>query len=222
MKKAIQIAIVFLVFGHLSGCGGDSFASLFHETMAIYNELADNMLFVCDESTAEEFSTKKMEKMTKRWGDLNARVEAYLKRTDAESNPKIKFEIANLFIEYSGEYLAVQNRIQEQVKRCDDLRYKIYLDRYPKYKEPQFQGMLKVADLGVECPKLTTAMAAPNSFSLKQLLPENPFEKSESIGMPGGPGGMPGGMPGGPGGMPGGMPGGPGGMPGGPGGMPRP
>jgi hypothetical protein len=212
MKHRLRLLAALVMLGSLTGCSGDSFGSLFHETLAIYNELADNMVFICDEESAGRFMGLPKEKLDKRWHALTQRVQDYLKRLDADANPKIKFDIINQFVDHVDEFLAVQIRLKEQFVRIDDIRYKIYKERYGHLGK---KG--EVADLERECPELTKVLAISKALDLSAVLQDNPFDaeaaKSKGNmgapqpGVPGAPG-APGMGPGGPGpiGPPGGGP----------------
>jgi hypothetical protein len=167
MKHRLRAAALALLLLPTAGCG-DSFGSLFHEMLATYNEMADNMLFVCDEDTAEAFTNLRMSKITKRWQKITQRAQEWLKRTDFNDNPKVRYELTNLFIDYSDEYVSVMDRLKEQYERLEQIRIKIYIGRYGQFH--------KTADLDVECPQITKVMKAAQQLALKDLLPMNALD----------------------------------------------
>jgi len=201
MMKPFRFLILALAVSQVTGCSGDTFSSSFYELIAIYNEMADSMIFVCDEDSADVFNKVKYTSLNSRWTAVTTRMSKFLEKAEEPEKKKIIQE----FVDYLDQLLDAQNRITDQVKRLDQLRKKLAQEKYGHAK--------LVVDYDSEWPKITQVMKSPKNFKVKDAIPENPFENKANQGgmmpnmpgMPGGPGGMPG-MPG-PGGAPPPMPG---------------
>ncbi len=195
MKKHLRFITALLLIS-ATGCAGDSFGSLYHEALAILNELADDMVFITDEASAQEFNKNKSRTSEGRWDALSKRAGKWAERSGADESPKVRLQLANQFVDQIDEYLAVQQRLNDQLARLKALRIAVAKENRRKALEEE-GVQVDLATLFVdevkECPRLTESLRIPEKFSMAQMVPNNPFLHARTQMPPAGPG--PGGGP---------------------------
>lgn len=126
-----RLLLVLLVLG-LTGCG-DTPRTIFRDAVTTYNELADVMVRVADEESAEYWAKAKVEAIKKKWASLQTRAQM-LGRLDKEE----KKAILPAFISLLDERLEAQIRLEEQIERLTEIRYRLFFqefkDRWDKGK----------------------------------------------------------------------------------------
>jgi hypothetical protein len=150
----------------LAGCAGESFDSLFHEAMVIHNELADEIVFIKDEQTAETFVKDKLQKIKDRWENLKSRTAKWLDRSGAldPGNPKGPYDLGNMFIDHIDEYGAIKARLSDEEARLKGIRSKL---RHAKFGD----DFVPAEEEKRLWPKLGEAIKATNDFRMSEFLP---------------------------------------------------
>src|SRR5438105_524041 len=115
MRRAPVAAGVACLLGCVLGCG-DPPRVVLRDTLTTLNELADIMLEVTDEKSAEEAVTTKIELLEKKWDKVTKRQQEF-SRLDSEDKKKLADAIEPL----EGEEKATVKRLTDQMKRIKAL-----------------------------------------------------------------------------------------------------
>jgi hypothetical protein len=135
-----RLPVVLLALG-LAGCG-DTPRTIFRDAVTTYNELADVMVRVADEESAERRNKAKVEAIKKKWASLQTRAQMF-SRFDKEEKKAILPALMSIM----DERLEVGIRLDEQIERLTEIRYRLFFE---EFKERWSKGqMLVCLDAGM-------------------------------------------------------------------------
>ena len=164
MKHYFRLLMTCALLLPLTGCAGESFDTMFHEAMVIHNELADNMVSVNDEQSAAIFANDKLQKIKERWENLKSRTAKWLDRVGISDNPKVPYELGNMYIDHIDEYAAVKIRLHDEEVRLRGVRSKL---RHAKFGD----NFVPPDEEKRNWPKLGEAIKAPSDFKMSDFVP---------------------------------------------------
>jgi hypothetical protein len=124
MKHTIlRTGVLFLALAAL-GCG-DTPQALFRDVITSRNELADVMVRVSDEESAQPYIKSKVDKIKKKWDHIKERAEKQFK--DSSEDENLQKQLAQVTIDMLDEMVATDMRIWEQVNRLTEIRYQLFV-----------------------------------------------------------------------------------------------
>lgn len=189
MHRPILI-LLFVVAISTPGCGHTPY-TIFRQAITLRNEMADTMMKVTDEESAERIYKTKFEPLKKRWEDFTHIAEKEFKEYD----DKQKEGIGKAFELFLEEAKKTEERMIAQEERIKSLRQRLYQQMLQEQNitQPPFPS------IDSEFPKLTQWLNVKGSFDVGKVWSDNPLtKKNNGQGGGGPPGGFPGGGPGGP------------------------